>query len=132
MTSRQILKQVRQDVGCQGGDDPEAQRPDQDTAAMMSQVHEVGGCVENVPGALGDLGAKCGECRLARAALYQFDSKESLKFTDLHRECRLAHSALLRRPTEVSVPRKRTEVAKLPQRKHGHNAVSLLRDRVSI
>ena len=85
---------------------------------MLSRVCQVAHCTEDRSGALGDIEAKIGEHRSARAPLDQLDTERFFQLAHLHRKRGLTDSALLRGSSEVLVTSKYLKIMKLPDRNH--------------
>ncbi len=86
---------------------------------MTGEVDEIAGRGEDALGTLGHLPADVGRYDVARPPLEKIGADRTLQGTDLHRERRLGHGALLGGASEMPMPRERDEITQLSQRNHG-------------
>ena len=93
-------------------------KPPAEQVAVAREIDQVAGGGEDLLGALRHVQAGVGERDLARPPLDQFGADLALQLAHLHRQRRLGHRAVRRRPPEMPVARERGEITQLPQGDH--------------
>ena len=112
----QLGQRSRQQIGRDGGNRAELERPCQRLALVARIVDEIPHRCEHRTRASGDLVALLRQLDARLPPLNQADAKLLLELLDLHAERRLVHRALLRGVTEMQSLGEGLEVAKLSQR----------------
>ena len=86
--------------------------------AVAGEIDQIAGRGQDVFGAPRHVEADVGERNIARPALDQFGADFALQFAHLHRQRRLGHGAVRRRPAEMPVAGERGQITQLAQGDH--------------
>ncbi len=119
MPRLQRHQQLREQVGGDGGDHAEPQRPGKQRPALARVVGEILHLAQDAGGAPRHFLAGFREGRALRPPLDQLEAQRLFEVLDLHREGGLRDRTVLRRFAEVAEPRQRLEVAQLLEGDHG-------------
>ena len=111
----QALHQGWQQIGGHRRNDPDAQPPDQRVAGGARQIGQFIDRAQNGADAGDKNLTKCRQPHLPRAPFKQRRAQPVLQFPDLHRQRRLRHRAVRRRPAKMPGPRQRVRVAQMFQ-----------------
>ncbi|EEX14554.1 hypothetical protein CSE45_1217 [Citreicella sp. SE45] len=109
-----------QQVGRDGGDDPDPQPPRQRPLRGAGEIAEVVDGAQDLARAGGEILAKRGQPDLPGAAFHQRSADDVLEFPDLHRQRRLADRADLGGAAEVADPGEGLEIAEVFHRQRYH------------
>ncbi len=107
---------MREQIGSDGVDRAQAQRPGQGVLPVPRHAADTLGLFQDPLGLLDDLATDRGHRHLAGSALEQGDAKLVLELAHSDAQCRLADETGLRGVPEMALARDRDHVAKLVER----------------